>query len=115
VHTESHTPARLAVTFDDDRAVAGAGLALVATLSERLELVAAANEVIELDPATEGVPDEARSLDPGVVQGGSERLEHVFVSPPASDCVNVHQDHASARPEGWRCADTCLAVSRTRV
>src|ERR1019366_2083355 len=28
--------ARLAVTFDDDRAVAGAGLALVAMLSDRL-------------------------------------------------------------------------------
>jgi hypothetical protein len=36
------------VTFDDDKAVAGAGLALVATLSERLELVALANEVIDL-------------------------------------------------------------------
>jgi hypothetical protein len=36
------------VTFDDDRAVAGAGLALVATLAERLELVALANDVIDL-------------------------------------------------------------------
>jgi hypothetical protein len=48
VNTESHNPARLAVIFDDDKAVAGAGLALVATLSERLELVALANEVIDL-------------------------------------------------------------------
>jgi hypothetical protein len=48
VHTESHNPARLAVTFDDDRAVAGAGLALVATLSEQLEMLALANELIDL-------------------------------------------------------------------
>jgi hypothetical protein len=36
------------VTFDDDRAVAGAGLALVATLSERLEMLALANELVDL-------------------------------------------------------------------
>jgi hypothetical protein len=48
VHTESHTPARLAVTFDDDRAVAGAGLALAATLSERLGTFHLANEIIDL-------------------------------------------------------------------
>ena len=48
MHTESHTPARLAVTFDDDRAVAGAGLTLAATLSERLGTFALANEIIDL-------------------------------------------------------------------
>ena len=48
MHTESHSPARLAVTFDDDRAVAGAGLALVATLSDRLGTFDLANEVVDL-------------------------------------------------------------------
>ena len=48
MHTESHNPARLAVTFDDDRAVAGAGLALAAVLSERLDLVAWADELVDL-------------------------------------------------------------------
>ena len=48
MHSESHTPARLAVTFDDDRAVAGAGLALAATLSERLGMFALANELVDL-------------------------------------------------------------------
>ena len=48
VSTQSHSPARLAVTFDDDHAVAGAGLALIATLSERLGVVNLANEVIDL-------------------------------------------------------------------
>jgi len=48
VHTESHNPTRLAVTFDDDRAVSGAGLALVAVLSERLDLVAWADELVDL-------------------------------------------------------------------
>ena len=45
MHTESHSPARLAVTFDDDRAVAGAGLALVATLSDRLGTFDLASEL----------------------------------------------------------------------
>jgi len=36
------------VTFDDDRAVAGAGLALVATLSDRLGTFDLANEVVDL-------------------------------------------------------------------
>jgi len=48
VKTESHSPARLAVTFDDDRAVAGAGLVLVAMLSDRLGTFDLANEVIDL-------------------------------------------------------------------
>ena len=41
----SHNPTRLGVTFDDDRAVAGAGLALVATLSKRLGTYELANEL----------------------------------------------------------------------
>ena len=48
MHTESRSPTRLAVTFDDDRAVAGAGLALMATLSEQLEMGELANELVDL-------------------------------------------------------------------
>jgi hypothetical protein len=48
VKTESHSPARLAVTFDDDWAVAGAGLVLVATLSDRLGTFDLANEIVDL-------------------------------------------------------------------
>jgi hypothetical protein len=49
VLTESHSPTRLAVTFDDDdRAVAGAGLALVVTLSKQLGSDAQANQLIDL-------------------------------------------------------------------
>jgi hypothetical protein len=43
------------VTFDDDRAVAGAGLALVATLSKQLGTFRLANELIDLG----GVPGHA--------------------------------------------------------
>src|SRR5450759_740488 len=52
-----HTPTRLGVTFDDDRAVAGAGLALVATLSKQLGTFKLANELIDLG----GVPGHATS------------------------------------------------------
>ena len=50
-----HNPTRLGVTFDDDRAVAGAGLALVATLSKQLGTFKLANELIDLG----GVPGHA--------------------------------------------------------
>ena len=46
----SRTASRLSVMFDDDHAVASAGLALVATLSERLGLVAAADELVDVRP-----------------------------------------------------------------
>lgn len=53
--TDSHRPAQLAVTFEDDRAVAGAGLALVATLADRLGTFDLANQVVDLG----GVPGHA--------------------------------------------------------
>ena len=42
----SHTLDRLAVTFDDDRAVADAGLVLAASISERVGLVEAADSAV---------------------------------------------------------------------
>ena len=46
----SHSPSRLSVMFDDDHAVAGAGLALVAVLSEKLGLEALAEEFVDVHP-----------------------------------------------------------------
>jgi hypothetical protein len=46
----SHSPSRLSVMFDDDHAVADAGLALVAVLSEKLGLEALAEELVEVHP-----------------------------------------------------------------
>jgi len=46
----SHSPSRLSVMFDDDHAVADAGLALVGTLSERLGLQARAQELVDVHP-----------------------------------------------------------------
>ena len=48
MQTRSYNPARLKVVFDDDRAVAGAGLALMATLSTKLGTYELANELIDL-------------------------------------------------------------------
>jgi len=45
----SHTLDRVAVTFDDDHAVANAGLLLTASLAEHLELEALADDVVRLD------------------------------------------------------------------
>ena len=48
--TTLQSPSRLAVTFDDDHAVANAGLALVGVLSERLGLEELAEEAISIVP-----------------------------------------------------------------
>ena len=55
MQTPSYSPTRLSAVFDDDRAVAGAGLALVASLSKRLGTYELANELIDLG----GVPGHA--------------------------------------------------------
>src|SRR5512133_3615742 len=44
----SHTPRALVVAFDDDHAVANAGLALTATLAERLGVEAVVDELVDL-------------------------------------------------------------------
>jgi hypothetical protein len=46
----SRSASRLSVTFDDDHAVADAGLALVAVLSEKLGLEAFADELVDIAP-----------------------------------------------------------------
>jgi len=46
----SRSASRLSVTFDDDHAVADAGLALVAVLSEKLGLEALAQELVDIHP-----------------------------------------------------------------
>ena len=55
MQTQSYNPTRLKMVFDDDHAVAGAGLALVATLSTKLGTYELANELIDLG----GVPGHA--------------------------------------------------------
>ena len=46
----SRSASRLSVTFDDDHAVADAGLALVAVLSEKLGLESLASELVDVHP-----------------------------------------------------------------
>jgi len=46
----SRSASRLSVTFDDDHAVADAGLALVAVLSEKLGLESLAEELVDIHP-----------------------------------------------------------------
>jgi hypothetical protein len=44
----SHSPAGLVVAFNDDHAVANAGLLLPATLAERLDIEAVIDELVDL-------------------------------------------------------------------
>lgn len=76
MHTESHNPARLAVTFDDDRAVAGAGLALVATLSDRLGTFELANEMVRLGDV------------PGHAAPGRKILTLVHAMAAGAECID---------------------------
>jgi len=46
----SHSPSRLSVMFDDNHAVAGAGLTLVGVLSEKLGLEALADQLVDVAP-----------------------------------------------------------------
>ena len=71
-----HNPTRLGVTFDDDRAVAGAGLALVATLSKQLGTFKLANELIDLG----GVPSHATP--------GRKVLALVHAMVAGADCID---------------------------
>ncbi|MDK1046238.1 MAG: IS1380 family transposase [Anaerolineales bacterium] len=48
MQSSSHDPARFEVLFDDDHAVANAGLVLVATCAKALGIEAAANELVDL-------------------------------------------------------------------
>lgn len=48
--TTLHNPSRLSVAFDDDHAVANAGLALVGVLSEKLGLEELCEEMIDVAP-----------------------------------------------------------------
>ena len=76
MHTDSHSPTRLAVTFDDSRAVAGAGLALVGTLSERLGMGELANELIDLGDR------------PGHAVPGRKVLTLVHAMVAGADCID---------------------------
>jgi hypothetical protein len=64
------------VTFDDDRGVAGAGLAVVATLSKQLGTFKLANELIDLG----GVPDHAIP--------GRKVLTLVHAMVAGADCID---------------------------
>jgi hypothetical protein len=64
------------VTFDDDRAVAGAGLALVATLSNKLGTYALANQVIDLGDR------------PGHALPGRKVLTLVHAMVAGADCID---------------------------
>ena len=75
MQTQSHTPTRLGVTFDDDRAVAGAGLALVATLSKKLGTYELANQMIDLGGR------------PGHALPGRKVLTLVHAMVAGADCI----------------------------
>lgn len=67
----SHRPSRLAVTFDDDHAVAGAGLVLAASLTERLGVAKLIDDRLSIaGPAGAHASDKVLSLVHSALAGG---------------------------------------------
>lgn len=76
MHASSHDPARLDVIFDDDRAVANAGLTLVATVSKMLGIEASVNEMVHLGDA------------PGAARPGRKLMTLVHSMVAGGDCID---------------------------
>jgi hypothetical protein len=72
----SHSPAGLVVAFDDDHAVANAGLLLPATLAERLGIEAVADELVDLGER------------PGHHRPGRKVLTLVHALVAGADCID---------------------------
>ncbi len=70
----SHSPAGLVVAFDDDHAVANAGLLLPATLAERLGIEAVIDELVNLGDRPGASPAWPQGVDPDPRAGGRWRL-----------------------------------------
>ncbi|MFP5327208.1 MAG: IS1380 family transposase [Acidimicrobiia bacterium] len=72
----SHTLDRVAVTFDDDHAVANAGLLLTASLAQHLELEALADDLVRLDGR------------PGAGNEGAKVMTLVHAIALGGDCID---------------------------
>jgi hypothetical protein len=75
-----HSPDRLAVAFDDEHAVASAGLVLPALLAQRLGIQQLADELIDL------------GLRPGAGHPGSKVLTLVHRLLAGGDCIDDDAD-----------------------
>jgi hypothetical protein len=72
----SHSPAGLVVAFDDDHAVANAGLLLPATLTERLGIEAAVDRLVDLGDR------------PGAHRPGRKVLTLLHAIIAGADCID---------------------------
>ncbi len=72
----SHSPAGLVVAFDDDHAVANAGLLLTATLVERLGIEAVIDELVDLGDR------------PGAHRPGRKVLTLIHAIIAGADCID---------------------------
>jgi hypothetical protein len=72
----SHSPAGLVAAFDDDHAVANAGLLLPATLAERLGIEAAIDRLVDLGDR------------PGAHRPGRKLLILVHAMVAGGDCID---------------------------
>jgi hypothetical protein len=89
----SHSPTTLAVAFDDDHAVANAGLVLTATLAERLGVEAVVDQLVDLGQR------------PGGHQPGRKVLTLLHAVVAGGDCINdadVLRTGATAKVLGHR-------------
>jgi hypothetical protein len=74
--SSSHSPGGLVVSFDDDHAVANAGLLLPATMAERLEIEAVVDQLVDLGQR------------PGAHRPGRKVLTLVHALVAGGDCID---------------------------
>jgi hypothetical protein len=74
--SSSHSPGGLVVSFDDEDAVANAGLLLTATLAERLEIEAVIDQLVDLGER------------PGAYRPGRKVLTLVHALVAGGDCID---------------------------
>lgn len=88
-----HDPARLETIFDDDHAVANAGLALIATLSQALGIADAADDIIDLGgrPAASRPGRKILTLLHSMVVGGDCINDVAVLRSGSTDQVLGHQ------------------------
>ena len=86
----SHSPNALVVAFDDDHAVANAGLILTATLAERLGIEAVTDQLVDLGtrPGHHRPGRKVLTLVHAMVAGGTASMTPTCCVPgPLGSCL----------------------------
>lgn len=108
----SHSPDSLAVAFDDQHAVANAGLLLTATLGDRLGIQTLADQLVDLGrrPGAARPGRKVLTLVHAMVAGG-DTIDDVDLLRSGSTAAVLGHQVMAPRPVGRSCAASPSAMS----